>query len=491
LDYREKGVHYINESLTTRIVDAEKYVSLIDRLKEEGASDDIIVAIQETFREDTRANLFVRHKAILDIVNRDWVELRYLDHVWKNDKEIALAALSQNGHALYYASDSLKNDQEFILSAVEIRGSALIYASDGLKNNEEVATIAVSNDGSALKYVSVALQGNRDVVLAAVTKDGSALEFASKALKDDRDIVLAAVSHFGLALEHASKKLKDDKEIVLAAVSNDVATLVHASEKQKDDEDVITAAVSKDGSCLQYASKRFRGRKDTVLLAVKSHPTSLKYALSGLSQDRDCLVASGLLNFKDYSQDTTTKRIVLSLPLDKNGKSTPHAIMFALLLRDHPSFKDYIVHFPNAWDRSTCDTEWTNFDHPCRGTTDTCEIEDEELKTGVPNERICCWRYSFRWQLQRGKDTNGMMIQVREFDHSPSVRGHILGDGQKIETDIAKDVGVKVFEIYQGKTINKRWAKDFDEKHINVLAEQVTNWYDTGCDDVKAIDIKL
>lgn len=54
LDYREKGVHYINQSLTTRIVDVEKYVAMVERLKEEGASDDIIVAIQDVFREDTR-----------------------------------------------------------------------------------------------------------------------------------------------------------------------------------------------------------------------------------------------------------------------------------------------------------------------------------------------------------------------------------------------------------------------------------------------------
>ena len=56
---------------------------------------------------------------------------------------------------------------------------------------------------------------------------------------------------------------------------------------------------------------------------------------------------------------------------------------------------------------------------------------------------------------------------------------------------MAKDTGIKIFEIYQGKTLNKRWAKDFDEKHINVLAEQVASWYDDGCDDSKEVDIKL
>lgn len=491
LDYGEKSVYYVNEALAFKIVDVDKYVAMIERLKEEGASVEMITNIQNVLREDTQANLFVRHRAILDIVNRDWVELRYLEHCWKNDKEIALAALAQNGHALYYASDNLKNDRDFILSAVTQSGSALIYASDALKDNEEVVQAAVRNDGSALKFISDALQDNRGIVLAAVSKDGSALEFASKKLKDDRAVVLAAVQNHGSALEHASKKLRDDRAVVLAALAHDVSALVYASDARKDDEEVVTAAVTEDGSSLRHASKRFRQRKDTVLLAVKSRATSLKYALAGLNQDRDCLVASGLLNFKDYSRDTTTRRIVLSLPLDKHGKSTPHAVLFALSLMEHPYFQDFIVHFPNTWDRDACNMEWMDFDHPCRGTQDTCQMDDDDLKTGVPNERICCWRYSFRWQLQRGKDTTGIMLQVQEYDHSPSVRGHVLGEGQRIETDMAKDVGVKIFQIYQGKTHNKRWAKDFEEKHIDILAEQVKSWYDADCVDMKETEIKI
>lgn len=452
LNYGEKGVYYVNEALTFKIVDVGKYDELIERLKEEGASVEIISNIQHVFREDSRANIFVRHKAILDIVKRDWVELRYLDHVWKNDKEIALAALAQNGHALYYASDNLKNDRDFILAAVLISGSALIYTSDALKANEEVVRAAVDNDGSSLKFVSAKLQDHHDIVLAAVSNDGSALEFASKGLKDDRDVVLAAVSNHGTALEHASKALRDDREVVLKAVEDDVGALLFASDGQKDDEGVVTAAVTTDGSCLQHVSKRFRGRKDTVLLAVKSNSTSLRFAMAGLIQDRDCLVSSGLLNFKDYSDDTTTKRIVISAPVDTHGKITSHAVLFSLLLQIHPYFQDFIMHFPNAWE------------------------SDED---------------SFRSQLGRGMETKGIMVQIREFDHSPSVRGHILGDGQKAESDMAKEVGIKVFNIYQGRTLNKRWAKDFEEKHIDALVDSVESWYEDGGVDMNEIDIKL
>ena len=47
----------------------------------------------------------------------------------KNDREIVLAAVRQNGIALKYASNSLKNDELVVLTAVQQDGYALKYAS--------------------------------------------------------------------------------------------------------------------------------------------------------------------------------------------------------------------------------------------------------------------------------------------------------------------------------------------------------------------------
>jgi hypothetical protein len=51
---------------------------------------------------------------------------------------------------------------------------------------------AVTQNGKSLKYASVALRGDKEVVIAAVTKSGCALQHASAALKEDRCFVLAA-----------------------------------------------------------------------------------------------------------------------------------------------------------------------------------------------------------------------------------------------------------------------------------------------------------
>ena len=61
-----------------------------------------------------------------------------------------------------------------------------------MREDREIVLEAVKNDGSALKYASENLKEDREIVLEAVKNDGSALEYASENLKEDREIVLEA-----------------------------------------------------------------------------------------------------------------------------------------------------------------------------------------------------------------------------------------------------------------------------------------------------------
>ena len=49
---------------------------------------------------------------------------------------------------------------------------------------------AVSNYGYALKYASDKLRGDYDVVFAAVKNNGLALQYANELLADNKDIVM-------------------------------------------------------------------------------------------------------------------------------------------------------------------------------------------------------------------------------------------------------------------------------------------------------------
>lgn len=68
-------------------------------------------------------------------------------------------------------------------------GLFLSYASDALRNDREIVLAAVRQDGMALSCASPALQNNRDVVMTAVRQNGGALQYASETLRSDREIV--------------------------------------------------------------------------------------------------------------------------------------------------------------------------------------------------------------------------------------------------------------------------------------------------------------
>ena len=51
----------------------------------------------------------------------------------KNDKEVVLAAVKQDGPALMYANTELKNDREVVLAAVRKNCAALLNVGDELR----------------------------------------------------------------------------------------------------------------------------------------------------------------------------------------------------------------------------------------------------------------------------------------------------------------------------------------------------------------------
>ena len=134
-----------------------------------------------------------------------------------SDREVVLAAVQQNGDALYYASTELQADREIVLAAVQQYGDALKHASAELRADRNFVLAAVQQYGRALSWASAELQADREVVLAAVQQDGGALYWASAELRADREVALAAVQKNGGALEHASAELQRDDALLKAA----------------------------------------------------------------------------------------------------------------------------------------------------------------------------------------------------------------------------------------------------------------------------------
>ena len=204
--------------------------------------------------------------AIAAVTNNGYA-LAYVSYAMRGDKDVVLAAVRKNGIALTYTSDRLRNDKEVVLAAVAQIGEALQYASDTLKNDREVVLAAVAQDGDALRHASDALKNDREAVLAVVAQDWRALQFASDEMQNDREVVQAAVAQNGWALQFASDALKKDREVVLTAVTLDANALQYASDDIKNDKEVVLVAVTQDGRALQYASDELKNDPEVVSAA--------------------------------------------------------------------------------------------------------------------------------------------------------------------------------------------------------------------------------
>jgi hypothetical protein len=182
--------------------------------------------------------------------------------------------------------------KEFMLAAVTNDGRDLEYASDILKDDRELVLVALTNDGRALQSAAAKFKDDREIVLAAVINDGRALQYAADKFKDDKEIIIAAVTNYGSALIYASDKLKDDKEIMVAAITNDASALKCASDKLKDDKEIMLAAVKKDGRTLSDASDNLKNNREIVLEAIKNKPNAIEFASDELNGDAEIVLTA-------------------------------------------------------------------------------------------------------------------------------------------------------------------------------------------------------
>ena len=402
----------------------------------------------------------------LDAVRSNGLRLRHLSKEDRSDKAVVFAACSNNGQAIQFASSELQLDSDVVRAALK-HGLTLRDLTKSQRNCKDEIFVAIEFDWRALACASDRLRGDRDVIFEACKKDWRAYELASSRTKRDPDFALAICIEHGAALQHASEEIRSNKEIVMAICR-------------------------KHGLALQHASDLLRADKEVVLTAVKSDTEALKFALQGLNQDPDCLVAAKLWD-EDYEVDgqitpANTTKIVLSTRFSLNARSSSTATQFTKELKRHPYIRDgeFLVYSPNAFSKGTCDPEWTRLEWTCRGTYESCRTEDLSLKTGVPQPG-CCWRYSFRWQLEEARRTNGFMIQLVDFDKHGG--DHVLGKGQQIETEMARDVGTKVFRVHQ-PAWNEN-TRSFMQSDIEQLIATVKEWYENDFERKSKCDIRI
>ena len=164
----------------------------------------------------------------LSFLRRDPEQARWLEAVMQDP----------DGSFLAEAPSSIRDDGEVVLAAVMQNGRALQFASDRLRSDRFVVLQALEEDSSAFKFAATCLHANRDVMLAAVHRNGLTLESAVRELQGDRELVSAAVCQNGMALRFASEVLQADRKIVSMAVENDCNALQFAAKELQSDREL-------------------------------------------------------------------------------------------------------------------------------------------------------------------------------------------------------------------------------------------------------------
>jgi len=194
----------------------------------------------------------------------------------------------------------------------------------------------------------------------------------------------------------------------------------------------------------------------------------LKLVNGDLKQDAEILQAVGLAFLSAEKRVyERLEKATLSVKFTLAEKSTNYANMFLQTLQNDSFLSKFETHNPNARSKQSCNAEYTDLMNLCRGTLDTCHFPNSKnLKADKPKSESCCWRFDFRFHLQESVDTNGFLIMVEECGG--------LGNGQKIELEMAEEVGVKVFRTY---TNIGGWADEF----MKPVSDAVQDWYNSGC----------
>lgn len=208
------------------------------------------------------------------------VELEDLDGDLQADRDVVLAAVRADGHALRYADEALRGDSEVVMAAVLETGMALRHATGAALQDRQVVLTAVGSHREALFYTPEALRADPEVVLRALRGEGagdSVLRYAAESLRDEHGFMEAAVRESPTALRFASERLKRDRGLVLAAVGGYPEALFAAGEQLQGDRVFVLELVKRNGCAVAHAAPRVREDAHILAAAMENTPEALAW----------------------------------------------------------------------------------------------------------------------------------------------------------------------------------------------------------------------
>lgn len=219
---------------------------------------------------------------------------------WRDNKELITTLLAGRlvGNLCFDClPPEYRDDREIALKALSDDASCFQHLSERLRDDRELATMAIGDRGYTLQHTSERLRDDKDVVLLARNDAGMAWEFVSERLKQDPVVVAAYVSENAHIMQKLSPEMRANPQVIEACLQSCNGTAYgYFSEGIRGNRDIALKMSAWSGFSLEDAPGKFREDKEIVANAVKSSRENFKNIGPGLMKEDGFLKSLVLLN---------------------------------------------------------------------------------------------------------------------------------------------------------------------------------------------------
>ena len=178
--------------------------------------DNVVEVIPDSLYEDDNftkeaLQLWIKHSyssRLLKLFNRFNYSLKIINMFC----DIAIENNSYHLFSIYKKLiNKFKNNEVIYIKIAKVSGFSIIYMSSEMRYNKNIIMAAVSNEPMALKYAHHSLQNDEEVVRIAVSQCGWSLRYASRRLRNNYNVVMDAVINEPLERFETSRRIKSIK----------------------------------------------------------------------------------------------------------------------------------------------------------------------------------------------------------------------------------------------------------------------------------------
>jgi hypothetical protein len=156
-----------------------------------------------SFSDDIKNNRILINK----LIDNDELTKSMINNIHEKHYEFIL---SKRGKYIEYINSP---SSKHIAIAVKSHGTALLYGSDDNRNNKEIVLMAIANNGLMLECVNPSLKDDHYVVMVAVKQNYEAIKFASDRILSDPAIMSEMMDINPLTFKFAQNSAKKDIEL--------------------------------------------------------------------------------------------------------------------------------------------------------------------------------------------------------------------------------------------------------------------------------------